>query len=276
MSVYEYVNEKLFAIMDKGTIPWEAPWRMSRFSNPISGTVYKGINILLAGLFYMTNDFHSPYFVTMKQANGLQHQVIKGEGKNYCMIVKYFFDDRFNEKGVKIGTKFKGLRYFKLYNIEQTTIPNNFFTQTDKPFSVNPFEFQFGYETGPIVKYDKIGESFYNKTKDEIHLPREDEFKTAQGLKDTLFHELAHSTMIDSRLNRNFSHAKEELVAEIASAFMMHEMGLEVNYDNSGAYLRNWRDCCEKEPTLLVTAANAAEKAVKYIIERPMQTAVAV
>jgi len=276
MSVYDYVNEKLFAIMDKGTIPWEAPWRMSRFSNPISGTTYKGINVLLAGTFNMDNDFKSPYFVTMKQANGLQQQVNKGEGSNYCMIVKYFFDDVFDKKGEKVGTKFKGLRYFRLYNIEQTTIPNNFFGEQHEEIQVNPFEFQFGYKDGPSVSYDKINQAFYNKDTDEIHLPREEEFKTVQHLKDTLFHEMAHSTMTESRLNRNYHYAKEELVAEITSAFMMHEMGYEVNYQNSAAYLAGWKKRCKDEPTLLVTAANAAEKAVKFIIERPVQTALAV
>jgi antirestriction protein ArdC len=273
MSVYDYVNERLLKAIERGIIPWERPWRCEGFGNPVTGGVYHGSNIMMAGIHNAINGFKSPHFVTMNQVNKLGAQVIKGEGKNYCMITKFDFipDKKDPTKVIPM------LRYYRLYNKEQTTLPRSLFAEPDVHININPFEYQYGYEGGPKVAYDQANRAFYNVEKDEVHLPAENEFKSESFLRQTLYHELAHSTRHPSRLDRKKkSYAKEELVAEIAAAFMMHEAGLEPMYENSGTYLAGWMSALEDDKTLFVSAAAKAEKAVKYILEHPMDAKIAV
>ena len=92
----------------------------------------------------------------------------------------------------------------------------------------------------------------------------------------TAFHELAHSTGHQRRLNRlratahfgNESYSKEELVAEIAAAALMNHTGLETGstFRNSAAYIQSWLSALRNDKRLIVTASGAASKAFDYII----------
>ena len=92
----------------------------------------------------------------------------------------------------------------------------------------------------------------------------------------TAFHELAHSTGHQSRLNRlratahfgSESYSKEELAAEISAAALLSHTGLETGhtFKNSTAYIQNWLSALRNDKRLIVTASGAASKAVSYIL----------
>lgn len=66
----------------------------------------------------------------------------------------------------------------------------------------------------------------------------------------TAYHELAHSTGHESRLNRltakahfgNGEYSREELTAEITSAMLCNHTGIDSTelIDNSAAYIQSW------------------------------------
>ena len=85
-----------------------------------------------------------------------------------------------------------------------------------------------------------------------------------------MFHETVHSTGHSSRLNRHKfcffgddDYSKEELVAELGSAFLMNQVGIEQpsTFKNSVAYLQGWMSKLQSDPKLIVFAASQAEKA---------------
>jgi len=92
----------------------------------------------------------------------------------------------------------------------------------------------------------------------------------------TAFHELAHSTGHQRRLDRlrttarfgNESYSKEELVAEITATALMSYTGLETKgtFRNSTAYIQNWLTALRKDKRMIVSASGAASKAFDYII----------
>jgi len=95
----------------------------------------------------------------------------------------------------------------------------------------------------------------------------------------TLLHEAGHATGHISRLNRDMTgvfgspeYAKEELRAEIASAFTAQELGLDYkqneHMENHEAYVQNWIDVLENEPNELFAAIKDAEKISDYLIEK--------
>lgn len=62
-------------------------------------------------------------------------------------------------------------------------------------------------------------------------------------------------------------YGREELIAEIGSAFCLARLGLDAQkcFDNSVAYLNNWMNTIKADPKAIVVAAGKAEKAVNLI-----------
>jgi antirestriction protein ArdC len=91
----------------------------------------------------------------------------------------------------------------------------------------------------------------------------------------TAFHELAHSTGHQSRLNRlrttarfgSESYSREELVAEITAAALVNHIGIETKgtFRNSAAYIQNWLTALRNDKRLIVSASGMASKAFEYI-----------
>ena len=116
----------------------------------------------------------------------------------------------------------------------------------------------------PILN-DQVDSSFYVSEFDQIHLPDPEQFSSQQAYNFVCLHELAHATGSENRLNRdtlkNYHkditiRAEEELVAEIASAFMGAYFG-EVpkeHLDNQKAYVQSWASVVEKTPKVLIKA----------------------
>ena len=63
-------------------------------------------------------------------------------------------------------------------------------------------------------------------------------------------------------------YSKEELVAEIGSAFLLHRTGLETagSFRNNAAYIQNWLQALKNDKRFIVSAAGKADKAVEYIL----------
>lgn len=102
-------------------------------------------------------------------------------------------------------------------------------------------------------------------------------FKDSKAYCATLLHEAAHATGHSSRLNRNIDnsfgsmeYAKEELRAEIASAFLLGEFDL--TYDsnhmqNHKAYVQSWISILQNNPDELFAAMKDADKITGYMLE---------
>jgi antirestriction protein ArdC len=112
-----------------------------------------------------------------------------------------------------------------------------------------------------------------------ICLPLREQFKTAAGYYGTLFHEATHSTGHSTRLDRlhrnarfgNGEYSKEELVAELGSAYLLHHAGLDTAAEtrNAAAYIQSWLKALKNDRKMLVWAAAKAEKAARFILEQP-------
>ena len=61
---------------------------------------------------------------------------------------------------------------------------------------------------------------------------------------------------------------KEELIAEIGSAFLMNHLGIETpkTFNNSAAYIKSWLTVLRNDNKFIVSASGKAEKAMKYIL----------
>lgn len=117
--------------------------------------------------------------------------------------------------------------------------------------------------------------AFYSPAIDVIQMPPRSAFENEAGYYGTLLHELGHATGHENRLNRDHKsafgsklYAKEELVAEITSAFTSMETGIPFDGANHQAYIKNWAEVIKEDKNAIYVAARDASKASDYLIEK--------
>ena len=101
-----------------------------------------------------------------------------------------------------------------------------------------------------VIDEGKREEAFYSPKKDMICLPYRKYFKSNESFLATLTHEMGHSTGHPDRLNRKIlnkfgseEYAIEELNAEIASTFIMADLGVDMEdeiFDDHTNYIGSW------------------------------------
>ena len=123
-----------------------------------------------------------------------------------------------------------------------------------------------------VIKHDQADRAFYSLSNDEIHLPPKEAFPELADYYATALHELAHWTRHASRLDRERfggfgspDYAREELRAELATAFLSQEFGLPSNIEGHAAYLQSWMQDLKEDKTAFVQAVSDAKQIVGYI-----------
>lgn len=132
-----------------------------------------------------------------------------------------------------------------------------------------------GWSGAPEIQHER-NRACYLPSLDVIHMPNPDTFATAAEYYSTLFHEMAHATGAKHRLGREkgnsfgtADYAREELVAEMASAYLCAECGIDNSViENQSAYLSGWIKVLKGDSKLIVTAASQAQKAANLILGR--------
>ncbi len=130
--------------------------------------------------------------------------------------------------------------------------------------------------SGVTLKTEHGNRAFYRPATDTIVVPEMSQFIEKAEYFSTVFHEAAHSTGHSSRLNRitdtarfgSETYSKEELVAELGSAYLVNAAGLETqpSFCNSAAYIQGWLAALKDDKRFIVSAAGKAEKAVRLIM----------
>jgi antirestriction protein ArdC len=275
--IYGVVTERIVAQLEAGTAPWRKPWKAST-SGPrnIEGYRYRGINVWLL----LSEGYSSPYWMTFKQAKARGGSVKKGEKSTVIVFWKRL---KVTDKDTGEDKVIPMLRYYRVFNLEQTEgvkLPKKV-TEELAAEPAEPVEvidageaIVHGYADGPRV-YRNGTAAFYEPNIDRVTVPGLDSFDDAAEFYSTLFHELGHSTGHQDRLGRTYGkkfgdheYGREELVAEMTSAFLQAEAGIEHVQANSAAYLANWIRALREDTRAVVVAAGAAQKAADLILGR--------
>jgi antirestriction protein ArdC len=281
MSAYQKINEMITArlierIEATGTLPWKKPWTSVSLMprNLITQKNYRGVNVfLLHALGYA-----SPYFLSMKQVNHLGGKVRKGEKS--CPVVFWRFVEAKEENPDQKG--YAMLRYYRVFNVAQCEgLPEGKVPVVDLPKREHtPLEIAEQLVTAmpnpPRISHARTLAS-YSPSLDTVSMPCPEWFTSGEEYYGALFHELAHATGHESRVGRkaitepsgfgSHAYSQEELVAEMASAFLCGYTGILLCTEkNQAAYLRGWLERLKSDPTLLVKAGGEAQKAFDYIL----------
>ncbi len=277
-TLYTRVTQQIEATLSKGVVPWRKPWKGRAYlpCNAISKRPYSGVNLLLLSLAPFANH----RWITARQANELGGHIRKGERGSlvvFWKILEKEATDAESKRSIPL------LRYFHVFNIEQ--VEGIAFEDAPAAPTINRIE-----EAEQAVRnmpdpprlIGHQASAFYRPSDDTVAMPRIERFDSADHYYATLMHELGHSTGHPSRLNRpgvastamfgSEDYSREELVAELASAFVCAEIGLDNSLiDNAASYVNGWLNALNRDPKAIVLASSQARHAADFIMGRHLQ-----
>ncbi|HRE93208.1 MAG TPA: zincin-like metallopeptidase domain-containing protein [Fimbriimonadaceae bacterium] len=277
--LYETVTEKIVESLKRGVVPWRKPWKDAHALpiNVASGKVYRGINVFLLGL--------TPYadhrWLTFKQVQERGGKVRQGEKGTLVVFWKQLEFEEIDESTGEVSKRRTPmLRYFTVFNVEQIEGIDFASPYTGEPLDesqrIERAELLARSMPNPPAIHGKARSAYYVPKEDAVYMPAFERFASADHYYGTLFHELAHASGHESRLNRkgvtevvrfgSNDYSREELVAELTSAFCCATVGLDNSLtEDSASYISGWLDVLGDDPKAVVIAAAQAQKAADYI-----------
>ena len=280
IDIYQEVTNNIIEAMEAGVSPWRCPWACSSGSvmpyNYGSGALYSGINVILLYLAATQNEYSSNAWLTYKQAQAKGGQVQKGAKSVRCVFYKTIEVD--GENGDE-GRAVPMARWFSLFNLDQIDGLSVESGELESGEVFSPIEAAESLLAASGARIEEKGDrAFFSPGPDLIVLPERIRFARAEDFYATATHELTHWTGHKSRLDRDFkgrygdsSYAFEELVAEIGSAFINAELGLEGDLQHP-SYIQHWLEIMKGDKRAIFSAASQASKAHQFIMGKGAKT----
>jgi len=290
---YAIITDELVGMLEKGVVPWRKPWRGAAPKSLATGKQYRGINTFVLACKGAMRGYASPYWVTFRQAIERGGHVRKGEQGTAVVFWKFDGKARSGQCAEAVDDEAEMsstsrarppmLRYYKVFNAasqcENLDVPAT-------PEQAHAFEPIAGCEQvlqgmprPPTIEH-RGAQPLYSRAQDCVLMPARETFESVSHYYATLFHELAHSTGHASRLGRfnaadaevrfgSPAYAREELVAEMGSAFLCGHCGIEkATLENAAAYIATWIARLKGNPRLAVVAAAQGQKAADWVLAR--------
>lgn len=297
------LSERIYGFIETHkSLPWRQGW-ISRTSNPITDTRYKGINHFLTMMHMEEYKLQIPQFLTFKQVKSLWGMVKPWEKSVPIIFFKSYIKDGDEEKSdsrelelvshnatrvlwhkavpKSMVPKFF-LRNYHIYGLEQTTLPLDTYdtdrekNQTSADHSTLLKVIQEYCDREHIEITCAWLRAYYAPSKDSIQIPRRENFDRIEDWFSTLCHELAHSTGHKDRLarfqtssemeeSRKEQYAFEEVIADMASCLLMRQFNINPDLPNSAAYVSGWLSHWQDKKQQLYRACREAQKVVDYI-----------
>jgi len=285
ISIYDRVTNEIIADLEQGVRPWQKPWSGDSLSRPIrplrhTGEAYNGVNVLLLWIKAVKHGYQNPTWMTYKQAEEYGAHVRKGEKSSHIVYANKITKTEVDaDTGAETEREIPFLRGYSVFNAEQIDdLPEKFLFKPEPPAIINNIErierFETFFSNTGIEIRNSGAEAYYIESQDRIQMPTIETFIDAESYYATLAHEATHATAHKDRLDRHFEqaefgkegYAKEELIAEIGSAFLCADLGItpEVREDHA-AYISTWLAALKNDHKLIFTAAAHATRATEFL-----------
>ncbi len=282
--LYQDVTDTVIRELEAGRAPWAQPWGRPDIATPLglpsnghTKRNYSGINILLLWGAAIETRRTTQVWLTYKQALVLGGNVRKGESGTAVCYADTFIPKKEQERAQVDGTdpqKIGFLKRYTVFNVDQCEgLPPELYEGAmplpecetipiaEKLIKATGADFRIGGDR-----------AFYVPSKDLIQVPPQPAFFEQINYYRTCFHELGHWTGHKSRLERDMKgakgsipYAKEELVAEMTSAFVCAALSIVPTVRHTD-YLGSWLRVLRNDKRAIFRAASLASKAADYIL----------
>ena len=281
--IHAEITDKLIAAIEADPGQPTMPWRRSSRplfmpENALTRNAYNGINVVSLWVAAECLGYSTPVWATYKQWSELGAQVRKGEKSSLVVFYKQYDADP-NPDDTDDDGKRRVARASSVFNAAQ--VDGYAFPESPQPLGpVERIEAADRFVTATGARIAHGGErAFYRRSTDHIQMPDERLFcgtgsmTRTEGYYATLTHKLTHWSGASTRLARDMgkrfgdaAYAAEELVAEIASAFLCAELGITQDTRADRAqYLAQWLKLMKSDSRAIFTAAAKASEAVAYL-----------
>src|SRR5271165_4704741 len=282
--LYKRITGKIIADLEQGVRPWHRPWNAGNLEGRIirplrhNGIPYQGINTIMLWMAAVTQGYGSAFWFTFRQASALGGNVRKGEHGELVVYADRITRTETNDKGEDVEKAIPFLKGYTVFNAEQCEdLPAHYTAKAEAP-ALTPLQRieaadRFFAATGINVRHGGT-RAYYAEGPDYVQMPPFETFRDAESYAATLAHECTHATKHDKRLARDLGrvrhgdegYAREELVAELGSAFLCADLGItpEVR-DDHAAYIASWLKVLKDDKRFIFTAAGHAQRAVDYL-----------
>jgi len=282
---FKLITDKIVSMIESGKLTkWAMPWdQVLGADRNLDNRLYNGANWLILGFTRMGMGFTSAQWGSYKAITDKGGTIKKGEkGSLICYwnwIKRPHDPPQYDHDGKELEKSIGFLKGYNVFNLDQTEGLDHLRPAKNGDRKLDPIheadKLIGTWEGKPEVKHG--GDSAcYSPSKDVVQMPMMDQFHSSEDYYKTLFHELAHSTGHASRLDRlektgfgTDPYAKEELIAELGSAFLCAVAGISEERldEKSAAYMQHWAAKLKKDKKLFVHAASAANKAAGMVSE---------
>lgn len=297
--VKKQLAERFIHCLDDKKEEWSKNWKIGNGAcNGISNRKYAGLNRFLLTFYSQEEKYEGNRFYTFNQIKEKGYHLENAKGKGIPIIYpmfNYFKDgaaDYSDRKLVGVSKKSEMIRSGEAtesnFKWAYASVKYVFSEDLVKEIEKDPqqhiysndekFKFLKGFmkETGVELYQSKINvRCYYDINKHRIVLPPDNHFFNKEALLSTLAHEIAHSTSkgLEREVTGEFGseeYAKEELRAEIASAYICAELGIDtsMNENNNVAYIQSWSTAIKDNYKYLEDAVKDADKICNYVIEK--------
>jgi len=276
-NIYEEITNRIIEQLEDGNIPWHKPWSgiTNGAYNRVSKKPYSLLNQMLLK--------HDGEYATYKQWSELGGTVRKGEKSEIVVFWKILEVEEKDNNTNRVEKKcIPLLKYINVFHVSQVdgVEPKEIKAMEHEPIKeAEDIKNNYMNRENICINETVSDRAFYSPVRDYIQVPCKEQYKDVLEFYSTLFHEMIHSTGHKDRLKRldcasqfasfgSEDYSKEELIAEIGSAFLMNHIGIESNktFKNSTAYIQSWLKVLRNDNKFIVSASGKAEKAMKYIL----------
>jgi antirestriction protein ArdC len=282
--VYSRITDKIITDLEQGVRPWFKPWSAEhaagRITRPLrhNGIPYKGINVVMLWSASVTKSYACPLWLTFKQTLELGGNVRKGEAGELVVFANKITRTETDAKGDEVEREIPFLKGYTVFNAEQCEGLPAHYTAKVEPPTATPLQRcesadRFFAATGADIRHGGT-RAYYAEGADFVQLPPFETFRDVESYAATLAHELTHWTKHDKRLARDMGrvkwgdegYAREELVAELGSAFLCADLGItpEVREDHA-SYIASWLKVLKNDKRFIFSAASHAQRAADYL-----------
>lgn len=285
VNLYDEVTARIISELEAGRVPWVQPWSAATCAGPslprnaLTGRNYSGVNVLLLWGAVIANGYPSQSWLTYRQAREAGGSVIKGERGQTVVYADRFIPEAEKAKAAASGDDPKAvpfLKRFTVFNIAQceglrpglaldpAPLPEREIVPVaEEMIAASGVDFRIGGD-----------KAFYVPSLDFVQVPPQPAFFDQVNYYPTCLHELTHATGHAKRVGRDLAnafgspgYAREELVAELGSAFLCAALGI-VPTVRHVDYLASWLAVLRKDNRAIFRAASAASKAADWLLAR--------
>lgn len=292
--------DKFLKVLESGHIPWHQSWaiRGTQQYDALTRINYTGLTQMILSMENRTNAGWVLRSKALEKGWSIKPTArpVTVEEFRMCLLTdktKTLSMHDFLLEATKrpnVSCKYEKVPVvYYLYNVEDIQgIPEKYKKQKGKQTvkydrkSIDSIPTQLGVHLIEGKASDGMPTAYYMPSEDTVRIPNRSLFESEYSYTAVKVHELCHSTSAKNRLDRTYlyqtkkdamfggeGYAKEELRAEIASAFLMQDFGLkptEKELTNHMGYVQSWISILRKDREELSKAIDDAYRIEEYIL----------